>query len=305
MWRVALVVVALARASAPVQASERSARLVYAGTACRAEELAAQVIALIGRDPFTRDGELAVGVTVEAEPGTEADAPRVRATLEIRGARLSTRRLEAPSCWELADALAFVIVMALAAPEPEPERTSGAAVERVGAPPERDAGPIAQARPRIGLDALGGGATSARLRPQAFLGIRARRGRVSVALELTGEAPDAFAVDDGRVVVGRATATLAPCAHRGAFAVCAALAAGVFRGRGEGFADSRTVLMPLAEAGARVAWERAITRRVGLHARGEAGVVLTRNRFFIDDRLVWEAGRFEARLAGGIAVRFP
>lgn len=304
MWRVALVVVALASASVPARARERSARLVYAGTACRAEELAAQMTALLGRDPFTRDGELIVGVTVE-DGGVEAGAPLVRATLEIRGPRVLARRLEAASCAELADALAFVIVMALAAPEPA--RTSGAAAERAGARQERDAEePLgARARVPIRLAALGGAAASARLRPQAFVGIRVRRGRLSAALELAADLPDSFASEPGRVTIARASATLAPCVHRGTLAVCATLAGGAFRGRGEGFTDSRTAMMPLAEVGARIAWERALTGRVGLHARGEAGGVLTRNRFFIDDRLVWEAGRFEARLGLGVAVRFP
>ena len=69
--------------------------------------------------------------------------------------------------------------------------------------------------------------------------------------------------------------------------------------------DSRSALMPMAVAGARVAWERAITGRLRLHVRGEAGVVLTRNRFLIDDEVVWSAERVEGRLGIGMLVRFP
>jgi hypothetical protein len=267
---------------------------VYTGAACSPADLAEEVTALIGRDPFTRDGELVIQVAVESDPW-EA---RVRATVEIPGARVRTRRLEAGSCGELAEALAFVIVMALA--EPGGKRTG--ALRDQGSEAPRAAAPAP--RP-IHLDALAGGAASVALQLEAYLGARVRRRWMSVALELAAALPDSFAAGMGQVTIGRAAATLAPCAHRGSFAGCAALTAGVFRGRGEGFAMSRSEVMPMAMAGARAAWERAITGRLRLHAHGEVGIVLTRNRFFVDDAVVWSTQRVEGRLGIALLVRVP
>ena len=257
---------------------------MYSGTACRAADLVAQVVALAGREPFTPDGELVAGVMVEVAPG------KVRATLGSPGASTGTRRLEAATCSELMEKLALVIVMALAVPEPR--RASSAARE-----PARSTG-------AVHLDAIVVGAVSDRLWPQAYVGVRARRGWTSATLELAAEVPDSFAEGPGRVTIHRGAAMLAPCAHRGALSGCATLGAGILRGRGEGYMESRSAAMPLAVAGGRVAWEHAVTEHLRLHVRGEAGVVLTTNRFLVDDVVVWSARRFEGRLGIGVVGQF-
>jgi hypothetical protein len=295
MWRVALVA-ALVLASAPARAGERNARLVYVATACSAADLAAAVTGLMGRDPFTRDGELAIHVTIEAEG---AAAGRLRAVIEIPEARVRARRFEAASCRELTEALAFVIAMALA--DPDAARRERELRERA-----REA-PPARARPQtaVHLDAIAGAAASVRLRPHGYAGVRARRGGASLGLELAADLPDTFAEGAGQVTIHRAAAILAPCAHRGSFAGCATLSAGVFRGRGEGFMDARAEVMPMAVAGGRIAWEQALTGWLRLQVRAEAEVTLTRNRFLVDEAVVWVAPRAEGRVGIGVLARFP
>jgi hypothetical protein len=299
-WRAAWVVVILA--SARASAAEPSARLVYTGATCSEADLAAALTAKIGRDPFTRDGELVVAVAVEAEAGM------VSATIESASAPEGTRRLKAASCRELTAAMALVIAMVLAEPDQLASDGVGGDAKLERAPKEGNSEALlvpARASRPVHLDAIIGGATSDRLWPQAYVGVRVRRGGMSGALELAADIPDSFAAGTGRVTIDRAAATLAPCAHRGAFAGCVTLSAGVFRGTGDGYMDSRSAAMPLAVAGGRLTWEQPVTERLQLHVRGEAGGFLTRNHFLIDDTIVWSAPRVEGRLGIGVVARFP
>jgi hypothetical protein len=292
MWRVAAAVVMLL-GSVPARAHEQSAQLVYRGAVCStahgAAHLKAQIAELVGRNPFTAEASLVIEVTVEANDGVGSMAGRVRATIFASGALAGTRRLEAAGCAELLDAVAFVISMMLDTPAAARALDSGEA----------------EAPRHIYYDAILGGTTSDRLWPQAYAGVRARLGRLSGGLELAADVPDSFAAGIGRVTVQRAVATLAPCVHHGPVAGCIMLSAGVVRGSGDGYMASASAVLPMAVAGGRLTWEWPITDRLQLHIRGEAGGFLTKNRFLIDDEVVWSAPRIEGRLGIGVVAQFP
>lgn len=311
MWRVAAVVVVLL-VSLIARADGRSARLVYRGSACSTAHgtarLKAQVAELLGRNPFTADAALVIEVTVEADDGVGVEAGRAHAMIATSDVLAGTRRLEAASCPELLDAAAFVISMMLDTPASRRALDSGEA-EPPSPGLRHEPGAESLVRPaapgQIHYDAILGGTASDRLWPQAYAGVRARLGRVSGGLELAVDVPDSFAAGVGRVSILRAIATLSPCVHHGPVAGCIMLSAGVVRGRGDGYMESASAVLPMAVAGGRLTWERPITGRLQLHVRGEAAGFLTRNRFLVDDEVVWSAPRIEGRLGIGVAAQFP
>jgi hypothetical protein len=128
----------------------------------------------------------------------------------------------------------------------------------------------------------------------------------AVAAELGGELAQPVTVTTGaRVDVQRLAATLAACRRLDAFGICALARAGFDRGSGTGLMDARAASVPLLELGARVTWERPLTRRLALQLRGEGVVAATSSQFDVDDVAVWHSNRFEALAAAGVLVRFP
>ena len=213
---------------------------------------------------------------------------------------IGPRVIDAASCDELVASVALVIAMTPAhakplAPIPEPA-------------PEITRTIVAPAPPRIGRwDALAGGAGSidtGGLVERVALGARYRRGDRSIAAELRGDLPDEHALASGRVDVLRAELAIVPCLHRGAFAACGLAVAGLWRGSGIGLVTEQAAFAPELAVGARIAWETALTARLGLRAHLDADALVTTTRFDVDAMPVWTSPRVEATAGLSLIARF-
>jgi hypothetical protein len=299
--------------AAPAVAEEARVRFDADDAVCDPEPVRSRVRVLLGHDPFAASATTTVRLAVTRTAG------EVRATLVVvdgDGLERGQRALAVASCGELADAAALVIAMIVRRIEPsgvEPvaeERAEPAIVEEP-VPPLAPAAVVPMRR--VGRErgdaalvlGVAGGAGGGGLAGAGMLGARFRSGAVSIALELQVTAPASVAVGPGRVAVTSGTIELAPCAHRGELAACVGLAGGWVTGRGEDLTNPRSATTPYAAAGARVAWERAISAQVGLRLHVAVRAPLTRNRFLVDEMAVWENGALESWVGASLVARIP
>lgn len=298
-------------AAAPAAASP--VRLVTGGDACALDALPTRVDALLGRAPF--DSNAAAVVRVEVARGDE----RVTAAVTFEdadGTRRGPRRVEAASCDALLDSLALVIAMGLPPDSAAPPTAPPAAAPPVAAEPaaglELHAPPVGPIAPgpaaanELAVSAGGAASLSSNGWGQVLaVGLRWRRARHSLALELRLEAPETRAIAPmGAVAIAMTTIAAVGCRHAGDFAVCAVLGVGEVRGSGAGLYDARAAITPLVDGGVRLGWEHGVWRGLRVRMQIGADVSATTSQFDVDEMPVWTSSRVQAWAGAGVLAHF-
>ncbi len=292
MIRVALVLVVCARIA------RADARLEESG-AC--EGVRERVLALVGRDPFTAVAATTIAVTTEASPSGASGS----LSIAVAGRPAGHRALAAASCAVLVDDLALAIAVVLASPPEAEPPTRDAAVEVPPDMPAIDLTRDADTASAWQLAMLGGAATSWGGTTAAVVGLRVKRGALSLTAGLALDSADELSVAPGTVTVSRSELSLLPCLHVGRAAACGDVAAGWISGNTSGFASSATATMPFAALGLRLVWEQPLVDWLAVQGFVEGRVALTSNRFLIDDMAVWTGARVEAWFGIAAVAHIP
>jgi hypothetical protein len=299
-----------------VEASPPRARLVFiktAGTSHCPEQAAfeAQVAARLPEMPFVSYSETLMIAVLEAV-GAEH-----RGTLYLRdGADHATapRVVRERSCSEVVASLAVIASVALQPAPPADGQPTAAPPDDVPSPspvepPPPPANPAltasSPAEPMVAsvvsmsdrpapsrrIELALGPDTSVWRRVgfgpslAASVGI-AGPGR-SVALELRGAWPDRFGHTVGRIDVTPALIGVLPCLRWGGVGLCASVTGGVLVGRGRGYAESHTRLLPYAAAGVRTSYDLPIAR-LKVRPRLSAEAPFVRPTFEVESWRVWQ-----------------
>jgi hypothetical protein len=208
------------------------------------------------------------------------------------------RVVSAASCAELADAVALVIEVALAdepVARPVPVVVAAPVVVVAATPTEM----------AISVTAANG-VSSHGWEQAVIAGARWRRDALSLGAELRASAPDHQALTgSAELAVWSTAASVAPCVHRGAFAGCATVTAGLTAGYGSGLTDEQRVLTPLLAGGLRLVWEHPLNDRFALRLQVDAEAALTTSRFDINQMAVWTSDRLAIWGGAGVSAHFP
>jgi hypothetical protein len=240
---------------------------------------------------------------------TEQHDNRVRAQVVlVEGGHRShpPRTIAAASCDELGDAVAVIVSVLLREQRPtvvieaktESEREREIEVDAEQAPVA-----VPRQRPQQALDLSV--ATTDDSRGVVMLAFRTPVGPIEVGAELGVHSSEQLEAASGRVTVSRARTAIVPCFAYRQLAVCGLLSVGWIRGSGKDLMDVRTVTFPRGEAGGRLEWRQALTRRMGLRLFGEATHAFNQVEFLVDQVPVWRAPTSELVFGGGAFLNFP
>jgi hypothetical protein len=281
------------------------------GDACDLRELAPQVRALLGYDPFEREETARVSI----ETSTSPDGVIAHAWFDDgAGGRQGPRVVEAASCEALVEALAIVIVMVVpdllttVTPAPvapvarEPKEPDDLLVAR-----DATLTSTAPVSTTTGFyTAVAGGTSDHGWQQQLILGTRWKGHVRSLGLELRVGAPQAIQVNAvGSITVWKTALSISPCAHIGPLDACALASGGIIRGSGDGLEDARSAVSPMVAVGTRLALEARFTPTVSLRLHADAQAVLTTTRFDVDHMAVWVSNRLELWAGAGVIALFP
>ncbi|MFO0727716.1 MAG: hypothetical protein U1E65_28310 [Myxococcota bacterium] len=239
------------------------------------------VAARLGVDPWQARGAVVAEVRILGAAPRFTGIMRLR---EPRGAALGERRFQAsPSCRELAETIAFALVLAVdplhsARPEPKPSPPPVEPPSEEPAPsnpspaPER---PTFQVVPALGV--LGAAGTA----PDLSFGVTAEAmavwPRFGVGLEGRIEVPRSAALAaGGSVETSLFLAGLVPCAMFSRFSACFLARVGAMRISAQGLESPRSSTELYASLGVRGGYELPLGSDFGIRFALGLGFVLTR-----------------------------
>jgi hypothetical protein len=113
--------------------------------------------------------------------------------------------------------------------------------------------------------------------------------------------PNGMPQEEVRALVAQYGVTVAPCVERGAWFGCGTVRGGVITAS----SNARIGTSPTASLGARAGRAWWPTSYLGVLVSLSGAVAITKHVYTFDDMSTWTNGRFEARLAVALAVRFP
>jgi hypothetical protein len=316
----ALCLAGSAWAQAPRQVRLEYARQDGAGACPDGAAIQAGVAARLGYEPFDDRADDLVRASIQ--PSGHGLEARI-ALIDAKGSPKAERRLVSRQrdCAELASSVALAISIAIdpfglgpapagpgaRAPE-EPEQAASPSPPQVSVVSSSE--PVAASRPRplasqVGAALVGGlgAAPSPTLGLAASVGMRG--GNLSLGLEGRVDLPASTSLRVGEASTALLVASLVPCAHVGRVATCALFSAGALRAAGHGLVDSRTVTLPYAALGARVALAIPVTARWSLAMHGDVTAPLTTSKLAVDGATVWTSPMLSAALGLGVAATFP
>jgi len=196
--------------------------------------VAGEVAATLGRDPFSRDADERIRVTLQGAEGSSlaATIELVRADGTIEGHQvLRSKRSE---CRQLVESLSLAISLALevqAPNRPSPSASLSEPIPMISTTPTVARSSSSALVLAIGIGPLG----SIGLAPSPSLGIlldfEVRRGRYSLGLETQASLNAGMGAEGGSVAAQLLAASLVPCVHYfGVLGSCLSLTAGVVEG---------------------------------------------------------------------------
>jgi hypothetical protein len=334
----AVCVLSLGGSEGEARAAALSVRLEYAAApGCPdATELEAVVSARLGFDPFADDAPnlVLVRITPRADAAGALDGH-----IEWRDARGHWAGEQAfprvgTDCLRLARTMAFALAVQIqllarsgeanagGGPAADERRPAPALVDTppaepprrpppapapfpIGdreAPPERAPGPVFA----VGAGpALGFGVSSAVVPLGRVFGSLAwPRGSLELAAEV-GVPATTRRADGAGFSQQRLVASAAACAARARWNACVVANAGAIRMAGEDIDRATSAVVPVVEAGGRVAVVQPLGRRAFLSAHADGLVRLVRWTGSLDHVPVWTAPRFGAALGLDAGIRFP
>lgn len=308
-------------------------RLLYSrgagASSCPDEQaLRESVTARLGYDPFRADAEGAVQATLTGGPrGLRALVELRDRTGRVTGSRqLGTARQD---CRELAAAMALAICIAvdpliLSRPVPSPSAPPPSAPPPIPCPacaacppppPQPPPPPPPPAEPvrfragaglQLGLGAVPtlaslGVVAQAELRYRAFA--LALEGRADPSLGASRASPDTAKGGAG-VSATLLLGLLVPCARWRFLGLCALIGVGALQGRGVGVAVPSRATTLYAAAGARLALEVPLLRRLALELHLDGLTPLTRTSLMLDGAEVWATPPLSGALGATLQVPF-
>lgn len=275
-------------------------------------ELEAAISAKLGFNPFVEPAQLVIEAEVER---TEAGRKARMFRLNEQGARLSERSLvsSASDCRELTESLVLALSIAIdplsatrplamahppaPSPPPPPPPPRGEPATKP-APPAPTIGPELQ----VGLGALGTWGAAPRIAPGVAAHLAARWSSMSIGIEGRADLPVAMPVAErGSIEAALLVGSVVPCFHRGWFAACASMSAGVLRSSGIDLEDSRHASSPSVAVGARLVGEVPIGKSFSARAHLDAAAPLIRTTLRVDEREIWRNPPVSASLGIGVA----
>ncbi|MCW5808119.1 MAG: hypothetical protein KIT31_37555 [Deltaproteobacteria bacterium] len=244
------------------------------------------------------------GLRADVAIARDDAAGEFTAELEIASAVGTTRRrVRAPDCATVVEAIAFVLTLAAQ----EQEARKAPVVPRVVASDPPALGVEARPGPRpsrLHVRTRGGGEVVLGVVPGTGVGagarVEIRKGWLGVGLGVVGYLPVTAQVDG--IAIGEidlVAARLRGCGHRGALRLCGGGEVGRLRGVGmETSASRRWSALTVG-----VGWTHAFTPWLAAVIDVESGVALDRPRFTLDDgTLVHQPPPASARAAVGVEV---
>jgi hypothetical protein len=287
-----------------------------------AEQMRARIAELAGTDRFDEDGGDSVSCVISGDGGrftAEIELRRAGDTSGKRRVLHSTDR----DCADVAESASVVIAMVLArdiSPGDSAEKT----VAQVSAektvvqvddpeplvrrepPPPVTIAPPARTIPFAVATAGALFDTSAEVGFTGGVGGGVRRGKYSVALELSLETSDRTpGATEGYVTTDAGSMMLVGCRHRGALSGCGLASLGWIDGRAHDVMSTGGSTTPHFRAGVRVAGEVNLGNHVTCRAYVDVLGSLTRTALYIDDERVWQSPMGSAALGIATALRFP
>lgn len=282
-----------------------------------------QVAARLGYQPFVRDGEHRVSVTLNAALGrVRGRAEVTRSGQTVPGVRELDDKID--NCEALASALATTVAIAIdpvrglgpaptvpppPPPAPLPHDDRAGAVERV-APPSPPPEPRAPARP-IFFFAGAGGLFSFGVTPGAAFGAEAsfgaRRDAFSIAIGARIETmPESERGASGdRLEATVLSGTLAPCGQLGVFLGCIFGRVGAFQGRAPDVVAPSLGTTVFGAVGVRAGVQLPIWRWISVQAMADAGLPLVRTSLRIGPVTAWTAPPGFGGASVSVVVLFP
>lgn len=322
----AMCLAGAAWAQAPRQVRLEYVRQEGAGTCPDLATVQAGVAARLGYEPFSDQADDLVRATVR--PSGHGLEARIEMT-DAKGSPKAERRLVSRQhdCAELASSVELAISIAIDPFRLGPSPTGPGAhaskphtlmhVDREDSPNARQVAAlssselVAAAKPgrslstQVGAELVGGlgAAPSRTLGVAAGVGIRG--GDLSLGLEGRADLPASTSLRVGEASTALLVASLVPCAHVSRVATCAMVTAGALRAAGHGLVDSRTVTLPYAAVGARLALAIPLTARLALALHGDVTAPLTKSELEVDGTSVWTSPILSAAMGLGLAATFP
>lgn len=230
-----------------------------------------------------------------------------RVSVHTRNGGARQRELSAPSCDELGRALSLVVAMIRAQPvtHDPPATAPVIAAYDDESPYALDEGAANRGlAPRPTLSIAAGAAVDNRATPALMAGLQLRTVRLVVGVEVELGANQDVSIAQGHVSVARGGATLVPCGRVGVLDLCAVGRLGWTSGRGYDLMEVRRARTLFGALGAGARWERGLTRSLSLRASLEVHGILTKNRFFVDDVVVWSSRPVEGRFGLAMLASF-
>lgn len=287
-------VVAIGFASSAWAQAPRQVRLEYArqdgaGACPDVAAIQAGVAARLGYEPFNDRADDRVRAIIQ--PSGHGLEARIDLT-DAKGSPRAERRLVSRQrdCAELASSVELAISIAIdpfrLGPSPAGLGTSPSVPSVVSS---ND--PVAPAKPRplasqVGAAVVGGIGTAPSRTFGLAAGVGMRGGNLSLELEGRADLPALTSLRVGEASTALLVASLVPCAHFGKVATCALVSAGALRAAGHGLVESRTVTLPYASVGARLALAFPLSARLSLALHGDLTAPFTTSKLAVDGTTV-------------------
>ncbi len=329
---VALIVTVTAWPWAANAAVDTRVRLEYQADeqgGCIAEdELRRRVTDQLGHDPFSRDADQRVAVSIaKTEVGFQGRIVWTDAGGRSVGERLLSSRSR--DCGEIAANLAFAVALQVQLVERGASKDGGSdAPDAERSPPkitdQTERAPVIAERPNPPMEPLPvpgqaspaplvlavgvGPAVGVGMTPGATalgrLFVVARLRRLSAEIGADAALPVTLREPDGTgVVVNAMGVGAAGCAHMSVVSACALGRLGWIRAEGTGIAAPRASWGRFGEVGMRLAASRELGQFiVSVHADGL--VMLSRWNVVLNDAVVWSVPRLAGILGLDVALRF-
>lgn len=302
----------------------RTATLEYtlrtADESCPDEpRLRRSVSELLGYDPFREHADTHVSAEIKSANAEFVAHIELRSAGEVTG----ERELAASDCKELGSAAALAIALAIDpmlpsrqrarehAPKDPPKPRTLAPRSRARARlsrPERPPLPetVEPWRLRLGVEALGsfGSAPAPAIGAAAVVG--ARRGVISLGLEVRRDVPAGKDVEpNGHVRASLSVVSFVPCYHRGVFDACLLGTIGALQGEGTEVSEPRKATSLHAAAGARVGLEIPLTSATRIAPFGDLRAPVTRTTLTVNGQEAWTTPALIPSLGCGFLGEFP
>lgn len=277
--------------------------------ACDLARVRAQVVTLVGRDPF--DDRAPIEITIESRAVDDADEA-ILSVVDAGGER-GSRTVSARTCDELVTALAVAVALAIESLPPPAEVTPrehpSAEIDIDAEEPPTVTTAVTRHLASRAFDIVAdgvGGPTDRGWRGSFAFGARTRRGHAALEVEAEWTPSETVAVGaTGSVHVSSSALAISPCvAARGLFA-CGTAATGWIRGTGVGLFDPHNATTLMVALGGRVGWERPLTVGFAIRVFGEVRARVTTTRFLVDQMPVWTSPGYDARAGIGLVAHLP